>query len=246
MVPLLVAITLVAATISSAQARDGHHPLGGSVATSTEPGGATQVTSGAYDNDIKSADLFFNSDTMPAELYQGMVFGLLSAKTKSRRIVGCALMSSRYMAHTRDYLLDSTLSNEEIEAVAGSRAAGLALFCMNLVRLMAEIEAEGTPTRVAARRSTCDVLPVQVKYRTERTEDGQYRIVPRGKFTDGTKALQVRLSCTGRGTRTTMHVVPKKKKVPLRKVAGKQISVAVANPSTASENADITVGFKGR
>ena len=43
-----------------------------------------------------------------------------------------------------------------------------------------------------------------------------------------------------------MHVVPKKKKVPLRKVAGKQISVAVANPSTASENADITVGFKGR
>ena len=245
MVPLLVAITLVAATISGAQARDGHHPLGGSVDTSTVPGGSTTVTSGTYDNDIKSADLFFDSDSMPPALYQEMVFGLLSAKTKSRRIVGCALMSSRYMAHARDFLLDSTLSSEEIEAVAGSRAAGLALFCMNLVRLMAEIEAEGTPTRVATRRSTCDVLPVQVKYRTERTEDGQYRIVPRGKFTDGTKALQVRLSCTGHGTRTTMHVVPKKK-VPLRKVAGKQISVGVANPSTATENADVTVGFKGK
>jgi hypothetical protein len=212
--------------------------------TTTEPGGSSTVTSGDYSNDVRSADLFFDSDSLSEAVFQTMVFALMSAKTKSRRVAGCAMMAARHMDWVREQLLDRPVSPEQVEAVAGSRGAAVALMCLNLARLMAEIEAETPPSRQVA-RSACEVLPVQLKVRTERTDDGGYRVVPTGNLTDGTKALAVRTSRKGRGTKLMMHVAPKRK-VPLSRVAGKNIVVSVASPPDALGDADVTVGFKGR
>lgn len=247
-VPLLVALVLVTTTLGVAEARDGHHPLGGEVTTTTPPGAATTVTSGTYDNDITSADVLMDPDTMSQGAFRAIVFALMSAKSKSRRIVVCATVAAGHMEYVRERLesAENPIRAEEIEAIAGSRGAAYALTCMNMVRLMAEIEAEGPPTRSAARGGGCDVIPFQLRVTTRRTESGDYLMVPKSALAGATKAMPVRTTCTTRGGKLTMHLQPKKKKLRLSQVAGKRLVVGVANPSTNEETADITVGFKGR
>lgn len=247
-VPLLVALVLVATTITAAGASGGHHPLGGSVETSTPPGAATTVTSGVYDNDIKSADVLMDPGTMSQATFKTIAFALMSAKSKSRRVVVCATVAAGHMDYVRDRLEseENPIRAEQIEAIAGSRGAAYALTCMNMVRLMAEIEAEGPPTRSAARGGGCDVIPFQLRVTTRRTESGDYRMVPKSALAGATKAMPVRTTCTTGGGKLTMQLQPKKKRLRLSQVAGKRLVVGVANPSTNEETADVTVGFKGR
>ncbi len=249
-VPVILALAFVAATFSGADAetrRDGHHPLGGSADTSTPPGASSTVTSGNYSNDVGSADIYINTDAARAvDDFKTMAFVLMSVKTPKKRLVACAVMAADEQARVRELFTDGSVSLDRIESFAGNRAAAYALMCMNIARLMAEIEAEAPPSRATARRSTCDVVPVKIKVHTERTEDGGYRLVPDDdKFTDGAKALPLRATCTGSGTKLTMHVAPKKKG-SLKKVTGPRVIVGVANPPAADRTMPVTVGFKGR
>lgn len=246
-VPLLVALVLVATTITAAGASGGHHPLGGSVETSTPPGAATTVTSGAYDNDIQSADVLIDTDTMSPDTFKVMVFALMSARSKSKRLVVCATVAAAHMEYVRERLAadDAPVRPETVESIAGSRGAAYALMCMNMARLMAEIEAEGPPARATSARPRCDVLPVQLRVRTERIPGGGFRVVPRGGITASATSMPVRTTCASRGTHLTMRLTAPRR-AALRAVAGKRLVIGVANPSANEETADITVGFKGR
>ena len=48
------------------------------VSTTTEPGGDSTVTSGAYSDDVRSADLFFDAPSTQSDLYKTTVFILRS------------------------------------------------------------------------------------------------------------------------------------------------------------------------
>jgi hypothetical protein len=246
-VPLTASLVLVSASLAGASPharRDGH--FDGKVATSTVPGGATTVTAD-LSNDVRSADLYIDTDsTRSQDDFKAMTFALLSAKTKNRRIVACAVMAARAQDQIRELLSggDGTISTDRIEVFAGNRAAAYALMCMNMARLMAEIEAEGPPARAAARRPKCDVIPVKVKVRTMRTSDRGYTMVNAGGITNGQSALPVRMGCKSTSKRLTVRVTPKKKG-PLQKALGPKMAVGVVNPTTADDSVDVTVGFKG-
>ena len=67
----------------------------------------------------------------------------------------------------------SLLADAEVSGNAATRVLAYATMCLRIARLMAQIEAEGPPTR-AARAHGCAVLPIDVKVRTERAEGGSY------------------------------------------------------------------------
>ena len=243
-VPVLAALAFVAATLQSAEARDGH--FDGKVETSTSPGGATTTTTEDMSNDVRSADVYIDTEAgQAAEDFKLMTFVLMSVKTPKKRLVACAVMAAHEQARVRELFEDGSVSPDRIESYAGNRGAAYALMCMNIARLMAEIESEPPPVRTAARRSACDVVPVKIKVRTERV-DGGYRIVPRDdQLSNGARALPLRVTCAGRGTKLRMHVAPKKKG-PLSRATGPRMIVGLASPPAAEHDVPVAVRFKGR
>ena len=249
LVPIAAALMLVMASAASAAPVDRpaeRRGYGGSVDTTTTPGGTTTVTSdGRPPKHLDNIDVLLGADASDTTTYQGIVFTLATFKSKSKRTVACAIMAGHALEGTRDELLESHLSDADIQVAAETRALAYALTCMRIAQLMAEIEAEGPPTRPRDRAAggKCDVAPVALKVRTKRTEGGGYEVTPAGDAKAGEKALPAKVTC--KGTDSSMRVrVTAKKGLDVRRAVGGPVQVGLISPSNAENDAHIRVTFK--
>lgn len=247
LIPVFTAlVVLVASAASAAPAEElsAHRGFGGSVDTTTPAGGSSTITSdGAPPPRLDTIDVLLGADISDTQTYKAMVFTLASFKSKSKRTVACAMMAGHSLEQTRDRLITSDLSDEDIQVAAETRALAYALACMRIARLMAEIEAEA-PARPAGRAAArkCDVAPVALKVRTTRSEDGQYVITPVGNAKAGEKALPAKVTC--KGTSSSMRVRVTAKTGDVRKAVGGPVQVGIISPSDVEDDAHIRVGFK--
>lgn len=246
LVPLLVALTLVATTISSARA-DGHHPLGGSIVTEVPAGGTSTVTSGEYPRHTFEADVLLGTAASDTPLFKSFALILLGTEPH-RRNVGCLNIGALAHESMMDNLSDR-IEGSELEARAALRGAAAALLCLRIARLLAEIEAEieagGRGAERSARPKRCGAIPFEVKVRTTKAEDGSVVLTTRGGLKDTTRSTRAKFSCATTGNKVRLHV-RSKRKTPLQNVLGKQVQVGIASPSTASTSVPVKVSFKGR
>ena len=241
MVPLLVAIALVAATISSARA-DGHHPLGGSAVVDVPAGGTGTVTSGDFSKKVTDADIIMGADVGDSEVFRNMALLLLGIESDKRN-VGCLNFGALAHQDVMDALSDQ-ISETEVESRAALHATAVSLMCLRIARLLAEIDAEsGRPGHQAARATRCGAIPFAVKVRTTRAEDGSYVRPPRGGLKNTARTAPAKFRCTERNGKFRLHIDPKGRKT-LHGVVGKHVQVGIASPSDATSGAPVTVTFK--
>src|SRR5690242_2754888 len=115
-VPLIVALALVAATISSASARDGH-AIGGSVNPEVVPGGDSTVTTAEAEKAQGDIDIILHakadSDTAMFEI---MAFTMMQVRAP-KRTAACLMIASS-VGHDEDWRSSSVFAERDIEGTA--------------------------------------------------------------------------------------------------------------------------------
>ncbi|GAA1134481.1 hypothetical protein [Nocardioides aquiterrae] len=246
-VPICVALVLVAAvTAASAEpvGRDGNHGVHGSVSTTTPAGGTNTVTSGNVPKDTDLISILVGDEAGDTALFKSMTFSLMQFKTPGKRTVACAVLAGRTLKKMRDLAVGTDLSPEAFESLAQTVALAHAALCLRIARLMADIESEAPARAGRAAARSCDVVPISVAVRTERTEDGGYRVVPTGKLTDRAKPLPAKITCKGKDGKLKI-AIKAKKGTDLSKGLQKSVKFGIVSPSDATSDAHIKVGFKG-
>lgn len=156
MVPLLVAIALVAATVSGAQARDGHHPIGGSVTTEVVPGDDSTVTSADAESAQNDLDIILGAKSVSdLPMFRIMAFTMMQVKAPKRTGACLMIASSVHHEERPRWGTLGEFQQRDVNGYAETRALALAAMCLRIVKLMAEIEAEGRPPGLAPARARC-------------------------------------------------------------------------------------------
>lgn len=243
-VAVLALVAGMHGSVRAAPAPEGRG-YGGKVSTTTTPGGATTVTSGKVPKSVHVTDVFLGEEIGDTRMFTTLTFTLMHFSTKKDRTVACALFAAHQLDTVRDEVSErGGVDPGNVEVIANTKVLATAAMCMRMVRLMAEIEAE-QPSRARRAARGCDALPIALKVRTERTEDGGYRMVTDGPVTNGATAIPARVTCKGSARKVVAHVVPKKHRT-LRSAVGANVIAGVVSPSDAEDDAHVTVGFRKR
>jgi hypothetical protein len=216
--------------------RDGDHfPV--SITTDVPAGGTSMITTPTLSQDVKKLTVTVqpkNHDAIDGDIYDQFTH-TLGSLSKGKRLLVCTMMYQSLVAPQ-----DSYTDEFEVNAFFATIAGAVLLACLQMAGLLENKR----QARSSSAATGCAQLRPSLPASVEQVSGG-YSVEASGT-TKKARRPKVKVSCRATGDKMTYTMRAAKKGVPLRKVAGKKISIGMKSPSDASKSVPVKVTFATR
>ena len=221
---------------SEPAARAGHHfPV--SVSTSVPAGGSSMITTPTLGADVNKLTVTVkpkNNDATNDAIYDQFAH-TLGSLTKGKRLLVCTMMYQALAAPQ-----DSATDEFELNALHLTAAGAVLLACLQMAGLLDD----SSQARSSSAARSCKQLRPSLPASLEKV-DGGYSLEAAGTAQKARRP-KLRVSCRATGDTMTYTMRAAKKGVPLRKVAGKKVSIGIKSPEDAESSVPVKVTFATR